>query len=438
MTTDLLSPFKLNDSIELQNRVLMAPLTRCMSDDNLVPTQAMVDYYACRADAGLIISEATIIRPDAQGYPNTPGLFTSEQIQGWKKVTDAVHAKGGKMFAQLWHVGRVAHPHFFGGDVLAPSAIGVEGSVPRMRELTYVTPKAATIEDIQGLIADYAKAAENAIEAGFDGVEIHAAHGYLLTQFLSPLTNQRQDEWGGSIINRARLLINIVSQIRAVCPSGFIVMVKLNSADFQRNGFSFDDACEVVRRLEALGVDVVELSGGSYEAPAMQGQTRDDTTLAREAYFLEFAHSLETKTDIPLMTTGGIKRAEVAEKVIQQGCSLVGLASALAITPDLAKKWQQEWRYSGVIPHCTWKDKSLASLANMAMVRRQLRRLGNNLTTLRSPSPLWSLVLDMMHRKSMTKRDVNAKNGSVQLTHQSSNSDKTVSTSHVRADQLNK
>ena len=138
MSTDLLSPFKLNNSIELQNRVLMAPLTRCMADDNLVPTQAMVDYYARRADVGLIISEAIIIRADAQGYPNTPGIFTSEQVQGWKKVTDAVHANGGKMFAQLWHVGRVAHPHFFGGDVLAPSAIGVEGSVPRMRELTYI------------------------------------------------------------------------------------------------------------------------------------------------------------------------------------------------------------------------------------------------------------------------------------------------------------
>jgi 2,4-dienoyl-CoA reductase-like NADH-dependent reductase (Old Yellow Enzyme family) len=121
---------------------------------------------------------------------------------------------------------------------------------------------------------------------------------------------------------------------------------------------------------------------------------------------LEFAQALVSKTDIPLMTTGGIKRAEVAEEVIEQGCALVGLASALAITPDLAKKWQQEWAYSGIIPHCSWKDKSLASLANMAMVRRQLRRLGNNLTTLRNPSPLWSLILDMLHRKKMTKRDV--------------------------------
>ncbi|MGF1755952.1 alkene reductase, partial [Vibrio makurazakiensis] len=135
---NLFQPLQLNSTITLQNRILMAPLTRCMADDELVPTQAMADYYARRADTGLIISEAVIIRPDGQGYPNTPGLYSPEQIEGWKRVTDAVHANGGKIFAQLWHTGRVAHPHFFNGEfVLAPSALAVEGSVPRMRELTY-------------------------------------------------------------------------------------------------------------------------------------------------------------------------------------------------------------------------------------------------------------------------------------------------------------
>ncbi|KPH95119.1 NADH:flavin oxidoreductase [Pseudoalteromonas porphyrae] len=213
MTTELLLPFKLNSTIELKNRILMAPLTRCMADENLVPTQAMVEYYARRAEAGLIISEATIIRPDAQGYPNTPGLFTSEQIQGWQKVTDAVHTNGGKIFAQLWHVGRVAHPHFFDGEVLAPSAIGIEGSVPRMRELTYQTPKAATAEDIQSLIADYAKAAENAVEAGFDGVEIHGANGYLIDQFLHYAANEREDEYGQTPENMSRFALDVVDAV---------------------------------------------------------------------------------------------------------------------------------------------------------------------------------------------------------------------------------
>lgn len=213
MTDNLFQEYKLNNKITLKNRILMAPLTRCMADENLVPTQAIADYYARRADAGLIITEATIIRPDGQGYPNTPGLYSQAQIEGWQKVTQAVHAKGGKIFAQLWHTGRVAHPHFFGTDVLAPSAIGVEGSVPRMRHLEYQVPKAATLNDIAQLVKDYAQAAANAIDAGFDGVEIHGANGYLIDQFLHHASNQRDDEYGDTPENMSRFALDVVDAI---------------------------------------------------------------------------------------------------------------------------------------------------------------------------------------------------------------------------------
>ncbi|MCF2857939.1 alkene reductase [Pseudoalteromonas sp. SMS1] len=214
MTKDLFNNYQLNNSITLQNKILMAPLTRCMADDQLVPTDAMVEYYARRADAGLIISEATIIRPDGQGYPNTPGLFSPEQIVGWRKVTNAVHNKGGKIFAQLWHTGRVAHPHFYNGEtVIAPSATVVEGTVPRMRELTYITPTPATIEQIQQLILDYAQAAANAIDAGFDGVEIHGANGYLIDQFLHFDSNKRTDQYGNSPENMSRFALEVVDAI---------------------------------------------------------------------------------------------------------------------------------------------------------------------------------------------------------------------------------
>ncbi len=218
MTENLLKPYALNNTINLKNRILMAPLTRCMADDELVPTQAMADYYARRAEAGLIISEAVIIRPDGQGYPNTPGLFNQAQIKAWQNVTRAVHNKGGKIFAQLWHTGRVAHPHFYGkGDdnaaVIAPSAIGVEGSVPRMRELTYKIPKSATHDDISELVIDYAQAAENAIAAGFDGVEIHGANGYLIDQFLHHDSNRRTDEYGTTPENMARFPLAVVDAI---------------------------------------------------------------------------------------------------------------------------------------------------------------------------------------------------------------------------------
>lgn len=218
MTENLFKPYELNNSISLNNKILMAPLTRCMADENLVPTPAMAEYYARRAESGLIISEAVIIRPDGQGYPNTPGLFTQEQIVGWQVVTDAVHKNGGKIFAQLWHTGRVAHPYFYGNGnddapVLAPSAIGVEGSVPRMRELTYKTPKAVSIDEIHLLVSDYALAAENAIKAGFDGVEIHGANGYLIDQFLHHDSNKRVDEYGGSSENMVRFALEVVDGI---------------------------------------------------------------------------------------------------------------------------------------------------------------------------------------------------------------------------------
>lgn len=221
MISNLFQPYVLNKTITLNNRILMAPLTRCMADPNLVPTVTMAEYYGRRAEAGLIISEATIIRPDAQGYPNTPGLFTQQQINGWKLVTTAVHNKGGKIFAQLWHTGRVAHPFFFeannnnSSDVMAPSAIAVNGNVPRMRELTYQVPKAVTQEDIEQLVADFAQAANNAIEAGFDGVEIHGANGYLIDQFLHFDSNHRSDQYGETAENMCRFPLAVVDAIIA-------------------------------------------------------------------------------------------------------------------------------------------------------------------------------------------------------------------------------
>ncbi|MCL1060215.1 alkene reductase [Shewanella gelidimarina] len=217
MTDNLFQSFALNETITLQNRILMAPLTRCMADDELVPTQAMADYYARRAEAGLIISEAVIIRPDGQGYPNTPGLFTPAQIEGWRVVTDAVHNAGGKIFAQLWHTGRVAHPHFFeksgSTQAVAPSAVGLEGTVPRQRDLTYQVPKAVSHDEIVQLVADYSQAAANAIDAGFDGVEIHGANGYLIDQFLHHASNHRTDEYGQTAENMARFPLAVIDAI---------------------------------------------------------------------------------------------------------------------------------------------------------------------------------------------------------------------------------
>lgn len=206
----LFSPYQLNDSITVANRLVMAPLTRCFADEELVPTEQMAQYYAKRAQAGLIISEATIIRPDGQGYPNTPGIYSAEQIQGWRKVTHAVHQAGGIIFSQIWHTGRAAHSHFSGKPPVAPSSVILEGSVPRMEDLAYEEPHALTPDEVIELVNDYKQAAINAIEAGFDGIEIHGANGYLIDQFLHQETNQRTDLYGGSAEKRSRFALKIV------------------------------------------------------------------------------------------------------------------------------------------------------------------------------------------------------------------------------------
>lgn len=190
----------------------MAPLTRARAlGAGRVPNELMKQYYVQRASAGLILSEATAVTPMGVGYANTPGIWSDEQVAGWRAITDAVHEAGGRIFLQLWHVGRISDPVFLDGDLpVAPSAIAAEGTVSILRpKRPYTTPRALDLEEIPGIVAAFRKGAENAKLAGFDGVEIHGANGYLLDQFLQSKTNQRQDAYGGSIENRARLMLEV-------------------------------------------------------------------------------------------------------------------------------------------------------------------------------------------------------------------------------------
>ncbi|WP_028220767.1 alkene reductase [Paraburkholderia oxyphila] len=206
----LFDPIQIGD-LTLPNRIIMAPLTRQRSGEARVPNALMAKYYAERASAGLIISEATSVTPQGVGYAETPGIWSQEQVEGWKLVTEAVHAAGGRIFLQLWHVGRISDPLFLDGALpVAPSAIAAQGNVSLVRpQRAYVTPRALATDEIAGVIAAFRQGALNAKAAGFDGVEIHGANGYLLDQFLQDSTNQRTDAYGGSIENRARLLLEI-------------------------------------------------------------------------------------------------------------------------------------------------------------------------------------------------------------------------------------
>lgn len=216
--SDLFSPVKLG-AIALKNRMVMAPLTRNRSSNDGVPNDLNVTYYAQRASAGLIITEATPISAMAHGYPLLPGIYTDAQVAGWKKVTQAVHAKGGKIVIQLWHVGRISHPSLLPNQALpvAPSAIKPAGKAVTYEGLQdFVTPRALMREELPAIIQEYEHATRCALTAGFDGVEVHSANGYLLDQFLRDGTNHRDDEYGGSMENRARLLMQVVQAVVAI------------------------------------------------------------------------------------------------------------------------------------------------------------------------------------------------------------------------------
>jgi hypothetical protein len=209
-------------AIALNNRIVMAPLTRNRASAGRVPNDLMRTYYCQRASAGLIISEGTSVSPQGVGYPHTPGIWASAQVDGWRKITQAVHARGGKIVLQLWHVGRVSDPDYLNGEIpVAPSAIACQGTVSLLRpKRPYVAPRALRLEEIHSIVADFAEAARKAKEANFDGVTVHAANGYLIDQFLHAGSNKRTDNYGGPVQNRARMLLEIVDACCSVWGSG--------------------------------------------------------------------------------------------------------------------------------------------------------------------------------------------------------------------------
>jgi 2,4-dienoyl-CoA reductase-like NADH-dependent reductase (Old Yellow Enzyme family) len=217
----LFTPLQLGD-LTLPNRIVMAPLTRCRAVEDRVPNALMKEYYLQRASAGLIISEATAVTPKGVGYPATPGIWSEAQIEGWREIAEAIHQAGGRIFLQLWHVGRVSHPAYLGGDLpVAPSAIAPQGHVSLLRpKQDYMAPRALELAEIPTIVEAYRKGSENAKKAGFDGVEIHGANGYLIDQFLQDSTNKRTDAYGGSIENRARLLLEVTDAAISVWGPG--------------------------------------------------------------------------------------------------------------------------------------------------------------------------------------------------------------------------
>jgi len=386
----------------LPNRIAKAAMEENMAIEGHLPGDAMFRLYESWANGGtgLLITGNVMVDHRAMTGPGGVSLETNTPIAPFEKWVKAGKSNGTHMWMQINHPGRQVYAAM-GGSVLSPSNIPLDlGKHSKL----FGQPTPMTEADIEELIERFVTTSTRAIEAGFDGVQIHAAHGYLLSQFLSPLTNKRNDQWGGSLDNRARLLYSVVKAVRAAVPPNAAVAVKLNSADFQRGGFDSDDALEVVKALGSLNVDLVELSGGSYESPAMQGNTADGRTLEREAYFLEFAESIAKEATMPIMTTGGITRLEVANKVLAAGVDLVGMGRALAFNPALPMLWKEFPQTQAVVPDVTWKDKTLSGIANMAITKRQLQRMGKGKKPNPNVSPVVSLIGDQIRLKKLTKR----------------------------------
>ncbi|BDX04720.1 NADH:flavin oxidoreductase/NADH oxidase family protein [Planctobacterium marinum] len=398
----LFSGLTLPCGLNLKNRIAKAAMEENMAVSGQLPGEDLFRLYQAwaKGGAGMIITGNVMVDHLAMTGPGGVALEADTSLQPFEQWAKLSKQNDCKIIMQINHPGRQVFKKM-GGKVLSPSDVALDMGA---HSGLFTQPKAMTDEEIEDVIERFVTTAKRAEAAGFDGVEVHAAHGYLLAQFLSPLTNKRQDQWGGSIDNRSRLLLEIIKRIRQAVSPQFALSVKLNSADFQRGGFDVDDAKKVVEKLSEEAVDFIELSGGSYEAPAMQGRTADGRTLEREAYFLSFAEQIAAVSKVPVMTTGGIRRLPVAEKVVANNVALVGIASALAYNPDLPNRWQQDARFEGVIPLVNWKDKTLAGLATMAMVKRQLRRIGAGKTSKQNISPLVSLIADQLRAAKLTKR----------------------------------
>jgi 2,4-dienoyl-CoA reductase-like NADH-dependent reductase (Old Yellow Enzyme family) len=343
----LSQPLTLPSGERLPNRLAKAAMTEGLADLDCRPTQELVRLYRRWADggSGLLISGNVVIDREHLERPGNVVIDappTVEALSGLRAWASAARAQGAGFWMQLSHGGRQT-PRTVNPRPKAPSAVAM--AIPGKQ---FGDPVALAEPEIESIIERFASAARAAREAGFSGVQLHAAHGYLLSQFLSPRANRREDGWGGSLENRARLLLAVVARTRALVGRDFTLAVKLNSADFQRGGFSSEDSLLVADWLARAGVDVLELSGGTYEqprmmdmdgleAPDMNGLTR--SSAAREGYFVEFARALQQRVRIPLMVTGGFRSAAAMARAIEQdNVSIIGLARPLCTDPDGPKR----------------------------------------------------------------------------------------------------
>ncbi len=332
MTDPLAEPLSLTDAVTLPNRIGKGAMSENLCGTDGAPNEGLIRLYERwgRGGAGMLITGNVIVHPQGRTEPHNVVIEDDRHQAMLRRWAQAAQAHGSKLIMQINHAGRQTMRAVTWQPV-APSA------VPVNRPGVFSVPRPLEEREIEALIERYAFVASQAHAAGFAGAQIHGAHGYLASQFLSPLANQRTDRWGGSLENRMRFIVGIARAMRAATGPSFAITAKLNSADFQRGGFSPEDSVRVAEALEAEGLDLLEISGGSYEKPAMMGARA--STRSREAYFQEYAETMRETVKMPLMVTGGFRtRAGMLEARASGAVDVIGIARPFAVDPDLAQK----------------------------------------------------------------------------------------------------
>lgn len=379
---ELLSqPLALKNGAVIPNRFAKSAMSETLGTmDNLV-TRDLPRLYGTWADGGIGLSITGNVMIDRRhiGEPGNVVLEDERDLDLLREWARAGSRNGCQLWMQLNHPGKQS-PKMLNKAPVSPSAVPFRKELQAM----FATPRALEVSEIEDIIQRFASSAAIAEKAGFSGVQIHGAHGYLVSQFLSPHHNVREDEWGGSPENRMRFVVEVYKAIRAATGEQFSVGIKLNSADFQRGGFTEQESLKVIETLAELGIDLVEISGGNYENPAMAKGAKGvngakASTVAREAYFLEFAEKVRTRVDVPLMVTGGFRtESGMAEAVASRATDLVGLARPLAVEPDFPRRIMAGQAFISSVKPIRTGIRMIDEMALMEVswYTRQLGRMG--------------------------------------------------------------
>ena len=391
------SALVLSNGTRIKNRLFKSAMSEQLADIHHNPSLGLIQLYKTWAKGGIGLAVTGNLMVDRQhlGEPKNVVLDEKSDLSLFAKWSAAGTQNGCQLWAQLNHPGKQV-PSFIHGQPVAPSALPLEGSLKK----NFKTPRALTEIEIEKVIKQFSEAAKLAKQTGFSGVQIHGAHGYLVNQFLSSRHNQRNDQWGGCLQNRMRFVLKIYEAIRQQVGDTFPVGIKLNSADFMRGGFTEEESMEVVKALSDSGINLIEISGGSYEAPIMADGTGKKSSQLREAYFLEYAEKVREIVNTPLVVTGGFRSSKAMIEALRSGATdFIGLARPLALDPEMPNKAMQDEGFNVQSRPLTTGIKALDKMVmlNMSWYEAQLARIANGKEPKLNLSEWYSTFKVFMH-----------------------------------------